>query len=123
LTIIPFSEPSIAEGLEMVGSATPDLPAPAGWFNDGLITFTSGVLNGYSFEIATWDGAILGLFGGAPLPFAPSPGDTFEIEPGCDKVRSTCSKKFSNIVNFAGEADIPGLNVISAAGRQQVQTK
>jgi uncharacterized phage protein (TIGR02218 family) len=108
----------------MRGSATtPTAAAPAGWFADGLIKFTSGVLNGYSFEIATWDTNQLVLFAGAPMPFAPSPGDTFEIEPGCDKTKPTCFAKFNNVVNFAAEAEIPGLNVLAPSSSQpQVST-
>jgi hypothetical protein len=28
--------------------------------------------------------------------------------PGCDKTRATCVAKFSNILNFRGEPDVPG---------------
>jgi uncharacterized phage protein (TIGR02218 family) len=106
LTVIPNS------GLKMIGSATPTLAAPTGWFNDGVLIYTSGVLNGYKFEIATWDGSTLSLFSGNPQPFQPASSDTFEIEPGCDKTRATCKGKFNNIVNFAGEPDIPGISVL-----------
>jgi uncharacterized phage protein (TIGR02218 family) len=105
-TVVPDS------GLLMIGSATPATAAPEGWFNDGVIIFTSGVLNGYKFEISSWDGSKLNLFAGSPMPFQPAVGDTFEIEPGCDKRRETCQSKFNNIVNFAGESDIPGLSVM-----------
>jgi len=88
------------------------IPAPATWFNDGIIKFTSGVLNGYQFEIQNWDGATLTLFAGVPMPFQPSPGDTYEIEPGCNKLRSDCRDKFVNIINFQGEPDMPGLQVL-----------
>jgi len=115
--------PSPSSALLMVGSSTPTDPAPAGWFDDGVILFTSGALSGMTFEIQSWDGATLFIFGGAPMPFLPAPGDTFEIEPGCSKTITTCSSKFNNVVNFAGEPMIPGLNVLSVVGRPQVQTK
>jgi hypothetical protein len=119
VTLVPYNNPSVGE-LVMRGSATPLAVAPAGWFDDGVIVFTSGVLSGYKFEIATWDGTALTLFAGGPMPFAPAPGDTFEIEPGCDKRKETCDVKFNNVINHAGEADIPGLNVIGAVSRTQV---
>ncbi len=119
ITIVPYNEPSVST-LVMRGSATPTVSAPAGWFNDGIIVFTSGALSGYTFEIANWDGTTLSLFGGAPMPFSPQPGDTFQIEPGCDKTKQTCYAKFNNIINHAGEADIPGLNVIGAVSRTQI---
>jgi uncharacterized phage protein (TIGR02218 family) len=120
LTIVPVNSVSIAEQLLMIGSPTPTALAPAGWFDDGVIIFTSGVLNGFKFEVSTWDGTTLSLFGGSPMPYAPGPGDTFQIEPGCDKRKTTCFGKFNNIINHAGEADIPGLNVIGAVSRTQV---
>jgi hypothetical protein len=121
MTIVPTvaGSPAVTT-LLMVGSSTPTDLAPAGWFDHGVITFTSGALDGYSFEIAVWDGLVLSLYAATPMPFAPAPGDTFEIEPGCDKTPNTCHTKFVNIINFAGEANIPGLNVIGAVSRPQV---
>jgi len=123
ITVVPINNPSLGEELLMVGSSTPTALAPSGWFNDGLIKFTSGVLYGYIFEIATWDGVTLTLFAGAPMPEPPSPGDTFEIEPGCDKFKTTCFSKFNNIVNFRGFQDIPGLNVLSGSGKPAVASR
>lgn len=109
-------------GLLQIGSATPSAPAPPGWFNDGQLTFTSGLNNGFSFEIQTWDGSDLDLF--LPLPYQPATGDTFTIEPGCDKTpTATGCLKFAgydtnqnkvaptNILNFRGEPDIPGTDL------------
>lgn len=101
-TIVP------AAGLLQVGSATPTNPAPAGWFDDGFLKFTSGALNGASFEIKTWDGATLILFLG--VPELPSPGDTFQIEPGCNKTADNCQNKYSNIANLRAENAIPGMD-------------
>jgi uncharacterized phage protein (TIGR02218 family) len=84
------------------------LTGAAGWFDDGFLTFTSGVLNGASAEIKSWDGTTLGLF--LDLPVAPSSGDTFNIEPGCNHLVTDCETKFSNIVNFRGEPFIPGMD-------------
>lgn len=100
-TIVPVS------GLLQVGSATPTAPAPVGWFDDGIVTFTSGALNGESVEIKSWDGTNLELF----LPLfgvLPAPGDTFTIEPGCNHTVFDCANKFNNVVNFRGEPTIPG---------------
>jgi len=97
-------------GLLMVGSATPTLPAPAGWFNDGIITFTSGVMNGLSLDMKSWDGETITMF--LPMPYQPAPGDTFTIEPGCDKLNTTCYGKFNNIVNHRGESFIPGNDLL-----------
>jgi uncharacterized phage protein (TIGR02218 family) len=100
IAIVPTS------GLLMIGSATPTAPAPTGWFDDGIIAFTSGVLNGYSFEIKSWDGTTLNLY--LPLPKQPAAADTFTIEPGCNHTIFDCGSKFNNVVNFRGEPSIPG---------------
>jgi uncharacterized phage protein (TIGR02218 family) len=98
-------------GLLQVGSATPTAPAPAGWFDDGILTFTSGVLNGVSIEIKSWDGTTLSLF----LPLGqvlPAASDTFTIEPGCNHTIYDCNNKYNNTVNFRGEPFIPGMDAI-----------
>jgi uncharacterized phage protein (TIGR02218 family) len=95
-------------GLVKRGSATPAAAAPAGWFNDGLIKFTSGENDGLSFEIKTWDATTLDLF--LPLAYPAHAGDTFTIEPGCNKTAGDCKNKFQNIRNFRGEPFIPGMN-------------
>lgn len=90
------------------GVASPP-PAPANWFNDGVLTFTSGPMNGFSVEIKTWDTVFLKTF--LPMPYQPQPGDTFTIDPGCNKT-TDCFNKFNNIVNFRGEPFIPGSDVV-----------
>ena len=102
-TLMPAASP----GLVQQGSATPTAAAPAGWFNAGMLTFTSGALEGVNAEIKTWDGATLTFF--LSLPALPAPGDTFTIEPGCNK-GTDCAAKFNNIVNFQGEPFIPGMD-------------
>lgn len=87
---------------------TAGLTGAAGWFNDGFITFTSGALNGASFEIKTWDGTTLVLL--LSMPSLPAASDTFTIEPGCNKTADDCQNKFSNIVNLRAEIAIPGMD-------------
>lgn len=106
-------------GLLKIGSATPAAPAPPGWFDDGLLTWTSGVNSGLSNQIKTWDGTTLTfslpLFA-APEGGSPSTGDTFQIAPGCnhsaDPSTGDCFNKFSNIINFRGEPNIPGSDAV-----------
>ena len=95
-----------AAGLTGQGGATGS--ASAGWFDDGFLTFTSGVLSGASFEIKTWDGATLEFF--LDFPLLPAAGDTFTIEPGCNRTIDDCQGKFLNIANFRGEPFIPGMD-------------
>lgn len=85
------------------------------FFNEGLVTFTSGVLNGMKFEIKDYEAStemtdpqVIEFF--MPLPFTPAPGDTFIIEPGCDKTLGRC-QFYNNVVNFRGEPFIPGMDI------------
>ena len=103
VTIVPVA------GLVTAGSS-PEVPAPADWFTNGLVTFTSGPLDGRSFEIKGWDGSALTMF--LPLPAQPQPGDSFTISPGCNHTTTDCIAKYDNIVNFRGEPFIPGADVI-----------
>ena len=114
-TAVSPTEITPNSGLLMVGSATPTTPAPAGWFDDGLLTWTSGVNSGLSNQIKHWDGTNLTFF--LPLFAAPqggsaSTGDTFQITPGCnhsaDSATGDCFNKYNNILNFRGENNIPG---------------
>lgn len=106
-TLVPLALLSPAVPLLEIGSSSPALEAPTGWFNDGIITFTSGILDGVIAEIKSWDGTTLVLF--LSLPELPAPGDTFIIEPGCNK-GNDCQVKFQNIVNFRAEPFIPGMD-------------
>jgi uncharacterized phage protein (TIGR02218 family) len=38
----------------------------------------------------------------------PAPGDLIRLEAGCDKVSTTCQKKFNNFLNFRGFPQLPG---------------
>lgn len=93
-------------GLLMVGSSTPAAAAGSGWFDDGIVTFSSGVLDGQSFEIRTWDGTTLTFY--LPLPKAPSAADTFTIQPGCNHLLTDCRDKFDNVANRHAEDFVPG---------------
>jgi uncharacterized phage protein (TIGR02218 family) len=83
----------------------------AGFFDDGIVTFNSGALKGYSLEIKTWDGTSLELY--LPMPFAPTPGDEITVEPGCDKTLQKC-QFYNNVTNRRAEDFIPGMDQILA---------
>lgn len=89
------------------------LTGAAGYFDGGVLTWTSGDNNTYKMEVGTWDGTAVELF--ESMPFDIQVGDTFTIEPGCNKLPGTtgdCNAKFSNIINFQGEPFIPGQDSI-----------
>jgi uncharacterized phage protein (TIGR02218 family) len=75
-------------------------------YQQGTITFTSGVNDGVSTTVgAAVAGTSLSLI--YPLEAAPAPGDTFTVAFGCDHTPATCNSKFSNLKNFRGFPYVP----------------
>ncbi len=100
----------------------PGPPQPTGFFDFGTVTFTSGVLSGFTATISKWtNGAIFGneLELLLRLPRLPAPGDGVCLQAGCDKVGyvidpadgtvvdGTCQVKFGNGLRFSGQAHVP----------------
>ena len=85
-----------------------------GYFNYGIIKFTSGKNQGYSMEVKNFLRGLIELI--LPLPEAPEIGDEFTISAGCDKQFSTCVSKFNNAANFRGEPHVPGTDKILRGG-------
>lgn len=84
------------------------LAGASGLYDQGKITFTSGVNNGISRSVKQY---ILGspntLALLSPLPNTPGIGDTFTAYQGCNKSQTTCVNKFNNVANFRGFPYIP----------------
>ena len=72
----------------------------------GSLVFTSGANANVRVTIKI-AGAGVGYELMYPLPFAPAPGDTFNVAFGCDHTQSTCQAKFNNLVNFRGFPYVP----------------
>jgi uncharacterized phage protein (TIGR02218 family) len=90
----------------------------AGWFDHGLLTFTSGANAGRSQEVrrhTAGSSAALELW--QPFAHAIEAGDTFSVTAGCDKQFATCRAKFANPVNFRGFPHIPGNDFVTAIAR------
>lgn len=78
-----------------------------GYFDFGLVTWTSGQNSGVTSDVRAWDGTNqINLL--LPTPFPIAGGDAFTITPGCDKRIETCVQKFNNVLNFRGEPFVPG---------------
>jgi uncharacterized phage protein (TIGR02218 family) len=84
-----------------------NLTNPDQYFNEGYLTFTSGLNIGITRTVRQYLNASGQTLFYIPFPNAPSIGDTFNIYPGCDKTYSTCLNKFNNLINFKGMPFIP----------------
>lgn len=86
----------------------------AGWFNFGRFTFTSGENNGLTREVKNFTGGQLTFALAFPYPIVI--GDTYTLSAGCDKTSGTCKAKFTNLINFRGEPDVPGTDAMLKVG-------
>ena len=93
---------------------TADFPyAISGWYDLGVVTFTSGANTGVSRTVKQFipgiDSTLLAtLTFTLPWPHPITSGDLFTIYPGCNKQKSTCaSSKFNNLQHFSAEPYIP----------------
>ncbi len=89
-----------------------------GYFNLGIITFISGVLEGASMTVSTSVSATGVITTIMPFATAPAPGDDFTIIPGCDKTFGMCgSGKFKLPSGAFGSnaAALPRLSLRAAA--------
>ena len=84
-----------------------------GYFDGGLITWTSGDNDTYSMEVKSSTAAgVITLQQG--MPNDTTIGDTYSLSAGCDKLLATCRDKFSNVVNFRGFPHVPGPDKVIA---------
>lgn len=97
---------SIAAGTTVNQIVTAALGQATGYFDLGVIQFTSGVLNGWKFAIRQYVNPNT-IFPYAPLPQVPATSDTIILVPGCDKLLGTCNTKFSNLVHYPGADFVP----------------
>ena len=98
---------------------------PTGFFDQGLLTFTSGENAGRQVEVLRHvrddAGDHIELWQKMVAPIAP--GDTLMATAGCDKRFATCRDRFDNVANFRGVPHMPGndfaLSYPTSAGGHQ----
>ena len=106
---------AVTDRRDFTSSLTSD---PDGWFDYGLLTWTSGANSGYSMEVKryTQSGGRFELQ--LKMPYDVQPGDGFNVYAGCDKTLTTCRDRFANVINFRGEPHLPGMDELMRFGGQ-----
>lgn len=80
-------------------------PSPAGLYIQGTIVGLTGANAGDRRTIAQMtNGAVTVKLGFLSLP---TPGDQFQLLPGCDRSLATCTNVFNNAVHFGGFPYVP----------------
>lgn len=101
-------------GVVTAGSTAASILASAltqatGYFDLGTLIFTSGANNGFTRTVKSYtnSGGVKTLKPVVAFPVAPANGDTFSVAPGCDKTKTMCTAKFSNLAHFKAFPFIP----------------
>lgn len=79
--------------------------SPSGLFTQGTIIGVSGANAGIKEAIMAISGT--NIFIAKPFIFPITPGDTFNIQVGCDHTVATCNGSFNNLLRFGGFPYIP----------------
>lgn len=83
---------------------------PAGFFDEGLLTMTSGANAGHAMDVRRWEGQAFALH--RPLPYPVQVGDTYTAVRGDDKRATTCEQVFHNLARFGGFPHLPGIDQV-----------
>lgn len=104
--LTPFTFTGTITAVTLSDTFVTDISQAAGYFNGGVLEFTSGLNSGVRREVLSYSGGGFWLF--PQPPTTPSIGDTVKAVVGCDHTRETCINQFNNIVNYRGEPFVPG---------------
>ncbi len=83
------------------------------FFGEGTATSLDGENAGYTKKVKTFAAGVFTI--SLEFPFTVNIGDTFRFVAGCRKRRTEdCRDKFDNVLNFGGEPDMPGTDLLTA---------
>lgn len=98
------------------GGTVIGLGSGSGYFDNGVITFTSGLNAGLSMEVQSYVPGQWTLE--LPMPYLPAIGDAYSMHAGCDYSLETCRDRFNNILNMRAEPYVPGVDRLVQIGKQ-----
>jgi uncharacterized phage protein (TIGR02218 family) len=83
----------------------------AEYFAEGVLTWTSGPNAGFAQKVKSFAAGVFTL--SLPAPFTVAVGHAYSAVAGCQKRHLLdCKTKFSNLLNFGGEPDLPGVDAL-----------
>lgn len=88
---------------------TSPLAQAAGYFNLGVVRFTTGANSGLQRTVRSFAGGVFTF--SLPLPHPVAVGDAFNASPGCDGTTTTCQVRYANLLRFRGQPHIPAPEV------------
>ncbi len=91
----------------------------AGWFNRGVLAFTSGANASRAMEIKshTIRAGMIEIELWQPMGETIAIGDTIIATAGCDKRIETCAARFANTANYRGFPHMPGNDFVTAVAQ------
>jgi uncharacterized phage protein (TIGR02218 family) len=89
--------------------ADTSLVAANGFYDGGLVTWTSGLNTGLDMEVKAYTVGAVTLQ--QPMPYEVAVADAYTITQGCAKTLAACIA-YSNVVNFRGEPHMPGADAV-----------
>ncbi|MBV9688034.1 MAG: DUF2163 domain-containing protein [Alphaproteobacteria bacterium] len=92
-------------GSTQVQIATSVTPSPPSLYIQGSLIGVTGANAGSSRTVASMSGGWVYVKLAFLSPI--SPGDQFQLLPGCDRTVSTCTNVFNNAIHFGGFPNIP----------------
>ena len=93
------------------GVCMTDLAQAAGFFDLGVMQFTSGGNAGEARTVKAFAGGVVRTV--LPWPVLPAAGDAFIIRPGCNGTKALCAERFGNLLRYRGEPLIPAPETIA----------
>lgn len=110
--LTPFTYTGTVTGVTDDRTFSDSAMTPAnGWFDLGLLTWTSGLNIGTITEVKQY---LVGAFAlSFPMAKSIQVNDSYTVYAGCDKLIATCIGKFNNVTNFRGEPFVPGFDAIA----------
>jgi uncharacterized phage protein (TIGR02218 family) len=91
----------------------------SGWFNRGILAFTSGANASRAMEIKshTHRGGLVEIELWQPMGEPIATGDVITATAGCDKRLDTCVARFANAINYRGFPHMPGNDFVTAVAQ------